>query len=322
MNSLKRVFKEYTHEERLQNLQTFVIDYINEKSPELADAIYRSLTNRSEMMYVMLEAVAAYLVQDTRMKNLEAADLFRATVTTDAGVDRLLSNQGLTRQVIKPATDTEPAVMESNESCLMRYDLSHYQANTTGTRYGYKHYALNFGRDEVPFIEVFKEGNKITQTFTFTKPDASGIADVAARSVEKGTGKVVLAVVPEKGKAANTEGLLAYMQRPTIAQETDILSVKLATPITYSVQLTAYTNDDPRYHVDVITLEKQITDLVDKHRYLGARLSEHDFSYIAKALGAFDVDITGIDGAIVCDWDEYPECEGVTVNVMGKRPSK
>ncbi|EGR0199585.1 hypothetical protein FRN31_22135 [Vibrio alginolyticus] len=322
MSNLRQVFSEYTHEQRLNDLRTFVIDYINEKDPELGDAIYQALTNRSEMMYVMLEAMAAYLVQDTRFKNQEAADLFRATVTTSAGVDRLLSNQGLTRQVVKPATDTTPAVMESNESCLIRYDLAHYQANTTGTRFGYKHHALNFGRDEVPFIDVRKEGNKIIQTFTFSKPDRSGVADAEARSIEKGTGRVIIAAMPDINGVVDEAGLLAYMQRPNIAQETDIISVKLATPRNYSVTVTAYTNDDPRYHIDVITLRKQVEAMTAAKRHLESRISEHDFSYIAKSLGAFDVDVTGIDNALVCEWDEYPECQEVIVNVMGKRPSQ
>ena len=321
MSNLKQVFSEFTHEQRLNDLRTFIIDYINEKSPDRGDAIFQALTNRSEMMYVMLEAMAAYLVQDTRLKNQEASDLFRATVTTAAGVDRLLSNQGLTRQVVTPATDTTPAVMESNESCLIRYDLAHYQANTTGTRFGYKHHALNFGRDEVPFIDVRKEANQIIQTFTFSQSDKSGVADAEARTVEQGTGRVIIAAMPEIDGDVDQSGLLDYMQRPNIAQETDIISVKLATPKNYSVTVTAYTNGDPRYHVDVITLKEQIESLVAERRHLEAQIAEHDFSHVAKSLGAFDVDVVGVDGVLSCQWDEYLECEGVAVNVMDKRPS-
>ena len=319
MSELTLVFDQPSFEEKARELRIFIIDYVAAYNLELADRLIESLTNEGELLSIMIEAMAAYTIDNARKLNYQANELSRATVKSDHGVDRLVANNGLTRAVIG-VVDNKP-VLESNDSLLTRFDLSHFQANTTGTRHGYKFHALSYGIDERPAITVKKEDNKIIQTFTYSSFNISGISDCEFRSVESGSGKVIGAATPVKGKAVDLVAWLAYMQRPDIAQETDIVSVKLATPMPYSVSVTAYTNNDPAYHVDQEALLAECLMLVDGKRHNTARVSDHDFSYIAKRLGAFDVEITGLDNPLVCEWDEYPEIQELTVNVMGKRPT-
>ena len=245
--------------------------------------------------------------------------MFRATVKTDSGVDRLASNAGLTRAVIQKGGHGKADIMESNESLLTRFDLSHYAANTTGTRNGYKFHALCYGIDERPYVEITKIGNQIIKTYTFSESKPSNIHDAEFRTPEPSSGKVVGAIVPIKSKQVDLPSLLVYLQRDDIAQETDILSVKMATPITYNVTINAYTNDDPRHDVKKEDI-KFLCGAVIQSKYKNeARVSDHDFSYVVKGLGAYDVDILGLEQPLVCDWDQYAEIGELVINVMGKR---
>lgn len=318
MSESNLIFSQKSFEDTARDLRTYIIDYIMAKEPTLADRIIHSISNSGELLSILVEAVAAYTIDNTRKLNFEADDLSRLTVRSVHGVDRLVANQGLTRAVV--GEENGKPIMESNESLLTRFDLSHYQANTTGTRFGYKFHALCYGVDERPVIDVKKVGDRQVQlTYTFPTNDGSGIADAEFRSTEKGTGKVQGAATPKKGQTVDLNDWLLYMKRPDIAQETDIVSVKMATAVPYSVTINAYTNNNPMYHVDKSELERQCNELVESKRHNAARIADYDFAVIAKNLGAYDVDVIGLNEVLACEWDQYPECSGVTVNVLGKR---
>lgn len=328
MSESNLMFEQFSQEEQVKHMRMYILDYVVNHQPDIADNLMTAITNSGELLSVMIEGFSAYLIDRTRRLNHEAGELFRMTAKTTAGIDKLVSNAGLTRGIKSPATSSTDAVLESNDDLLKRYDLSHYQANTTGTRYGYKYHALCYGLNDRPAIEITRLGNRITQTFTYMQSEPSNVSDVEFRrdagvldgdGREIGTGRVTGAVTPLKDKTVDLKSMLTYMKRPDIAQETDILLLKMATPRTYSVTINAYTNNDPRHIVYKSDIESQAIKLTDDKRHNEARITDHDFSYIAKDLGAYDVDVIGIEQGVFCDWDEYAECLELTINVLGKR---
>lgn len=323
MSAETSIFQQLTFSEQTQQLKSFIVDYITHHEPEVADSIAETVDNSSALLRVMCDAFSAYLIERTRIMNLEAGELFRTSVKTDKGVDRLVSNAGLKRSVITPATSTQAAVMESNEHLLLRYDLSHYQLNATGTSYGYKFHALSFSADERPRVTVERVSNQVIQTFTFDESSGSAnIADAEFKCIEKGTGKVIGAITPVQGNTIDFNGLSAYLNRHDIAQETDKLTLQESVKRSYRVTVNVYTNDDPRHAVNKDDIQKALTSVTQSKRRNSARVSDLDFSYPAKKLGAYDVDVIGFDEPLQCEWNEYAECEELILNVMGKRTTK
>lgn len=319
MREQSSIFKQHSFDEQVNQIRLFILDYITHQDNELADRVIESITNNGELLSVIIEAVAAYTIDNTRKLNVEADQLSRLTVSTDDGIDRLVANNGLTR-FVKHDDQGKLVEYESNHDLLTRFDLSHYQANTTGTRYGYKFHGLCYGINERPSISIEKKGSQIIQTFTYPQNDVSGVHDVEFRSIEPSSGKVIGAVTPKVGQTVDLNAMLLYVTRPDIMQETDKVSLKMAREKHFSLQVTAYTNNDPRYYIDKDELTQALTDFLNSMRKNGARITEYDLSFVAKSLGAYDIDISGINDALVCQWDEYPVCGGLTVNVMGKRP--
>lgn len=319
MSESNLVFSQLSFEDKAKELRYYIMDYVTAQSPETADRIINAITNSGDLLSVIIDAVAAYTLDNTRKLNYEANELSRLTVKSDAGVERLVANNGLKRGITKHGENGQPDTLETNEQLLKRFDLSHYQANTTGTRFGYKYHSLCYGVQGIPSIEITKLENKVTLTYTYPQNDGSNVSDTEFRCIEKGSGKVQGAVTPVEGEQVDLAEMLAYMQRPEIAQETDKLSLKMATDRQYSVSVIAYTNNDPRHHVDQKELLQACLSMAVAKRHNEARVSDFDFAHIARSMGAYDVDVIGLDNPINCQWDEYPQLTELTVDVKGKR---
>lgn len=328
MKKSNLVFEQLSLSDMTDSIKMYVIDYARHHKPEVAEGLAEAVNNNGELINLMIEAQAAYLNERIMQLNSEANELFRKTVRTSEGIDRLVSNMGIKRGVLEPATDDKPAVMESDADLLARYDLSFYAYATTGTRLGYKFHAMSFGMGNQPTITIAKEPSKVIMTYTFNETDNTNISDIEFRrtvgsldsnGLEIGTGQVVGAYTPSAKKAPHIDALLAYMRSQQVSQETDTLTLKEATAREYTLAVIAYTNNDPQYTVDAVELERLCYEEAARKRKNAAYVSDHDFSHIAKSLGAYDVDIKGLETPLVCNWDEYAQLTTLNVSVKGYR---
>ena len=179
--------------------------------------------------------------------------MFRKFVTESDMVDLIALQYNLKRQTLVPEDTSvhppQPAVMESNEDLLKRFDLAAYQFHTTGTRMGYRFHALTL--DERPKITLKSEQNVVTVQYEFpTETVSNPVKDAQPRMVEPNSGKVANAILSRETPTGEpSQALLdrveAYLNRDDIAQESDEISVKAPVFKDYTIHVVVRTGANP-----------------------------------------------------------------------------
>lgn len=316
------VFDVPDFEDLLLKYKTAITTYIaNNDLPNLGN-VSQALQNESTLLSMVIQAMTLARQDEIRQWNYHARQMFRKYVSDPKAVDALAAQFGLERQVIKKGNPNAyppiPDTMESDEHLLRRYDLAPFGLHTTGTRHGYKFHALSLGERPVITLETY--GKTITQTYDF--PDLKGellIKDADCRMLEPNSGKVELVILRNDGNGTPSAALIQrvsdYMNRDDIAQKTDELTVRGASIVNYTIDVTVYSEGDPDYSVDADAVKQALQAFTDKAHKLGSRVDKNQVSYVALDLGAKRVVVTQPSADIVCNWDQAPYCTEVVVNV-------
>ncbi|MGL4223830.1 MAG: baseplate J/gp47 family protein [Vibrio sp.] len=326
MTNKPQAFQEPEFETLLEEYIQHAVSYCAAGDEEKAEHLREALTNDSELLAQVLQALILKYIADTREKNYWALQMFRKFVTESDMVDLLALQYNLKRQTLTPEDASvfppKPAVMESDDDLLRRFDLAPYQFHTTGTRLGYKFHALTL--DERPVITVEPSDSEVVVRYAF--PDAAPAAlvkDANARMTEPNSGKVSVAILSrEPGDGTPSESLLSrvqkYLNRHDIAQESDEITAKPASIIPYVIEIDLYTGANPNNHVTEAAAVAAGADFAERKHALESFIDREELGHEFYALGVQRVKVLQPIADVECDWDEAPHCAEVIVNVRSE----
>ncbi|CAH6982188.1 Baseplate_J domain-containing protein [Vibrio chagasii] len=288
-----------------------------------ADNIARGLRSPHETSALLLDCLVLYKQKQTRINNYSAKQLFSETVSNSKMIDLIVKRYGLERQVLEPEDTTtfpiKPAVLESNESLLLRYSLAPYGLSTTGTRTGYRFHCLTLG--ERPVITVSSEGeNTVVVKYEFSS--TQGIErpkDADVRTTEPYSGKVQARVLSHAGSGQPSQALmktvLEYLSRPDIAQETDELTVKGAEVVDYEIEIEAKEISKPNQLVNRAALNKALEQYAKEQHKLGGAIERTRLIQIVHNHNGETPQIIKPESDLICEWFQAPFCVGISTNV-------
>ncbi|MFA0690627.1 baseplate J/gp47 family protein [Vibrio splendidus] len=324
--SKPKAFVEPTFEALLKEYIDFAVGYVASDNQEQAQSLREALENNSELAAQLVQSFVMKRIGEIREQNYWALQMFRQFVTESDMVDLLALQYQLKRQVLVPADDSvfppKPALMESNESLLQRFDLAPYQFHTTGTRAGYRFHALTL--DERPTITVDSEEEAVVMRFEFPKEATPNpVKDAAARTTEPNSGKVTVALVSRENIDGTASAELisrasTYLNRDDIAQESDELTVKSGTPKPYKMNVVVYTGGDPSNDISKADAQAAATLFADKAHKLEGRVDRLELGHVFYSLNAKRVVINEPLQDVVCSWDEMPYCTEVVIHVRAE----
>ncbi|MGD8109383.1 baseplate J/gp47 family protein [Vibrio sp. TRT 17S01] len=326
MNALPSVFQIPDYEKTLADYINYAVEYCAKGDAQKAIQLRETLENDGELLAQVTQALILKYIADIRKQSHASLQMFRKYVSETEMVDLLALQYRLKRQTLEPE-DTSvyppiPAVMESNEDLLRRFDLAPYQFHTTGTRLGYKFHALTL--DERPKITVEQEDNVVIMRYEFpTETISNPVKDAEPRMVEPNSGKVTTAILSRESEngipsAALLTRVKAYLERDDIAQESDEISTKAATLKEYEVHVVVYTGGDPNHHITQATAEQSGWDFAKKMHRLESTIDREEVAHIFYQLGAKRAKVLKPVADVECAWDEAPYCTGVTIEIRSE----
>lgn len=290
---------------------------------DMAQQLTRALRSPNEAAAILLDVFIIFRQAEVRRDNHKALQQFSKTATESDAIDLIIGKYGMERQVIEPADPTafppKEAVMESNESVLLRYSLAPFGLSTTGTRTGYEFHALTLGARPLITVEVISE-TEIIQRYKFQSTDGIRRPKSAiARMIEKNSGKVEIRILSFDGDGVADASLIAavndYLNRPDIAQETDEITVKSADIIRYEIEIEVTEISEPNKLVDKTALDKALDDYAAEQHKLNGEIKRSRLDQISHNFKAHDVKIIKPESDIDCQWFEAPFCTGIVSNV-------
>ncbi|OOF25049.1 baseplate J protein [Salinivibrio proteolyticus] len=322
-NQVPQAFTTPDFETLLTNYKQHVIEYVAAKDPDNREAVTEALNNEGELLAQVLEALMTKRLAEKREDNHQALQMFRRFVTESEMVDLLALQYNLKRQTIEPADTSvfppKPAVMESDEDLLRRFDLAPYQFHTTGTRMGYKFHALTL--DERPTISIETTETGVLMRYDFpTESQPALVKDAEPRMREPNSGKVDVALLSRETEDGTPSAALIaraeqYLNRDDIAQESDEITVVPARITPYRIHATLFTGGEPAHDVnqaDAVATAQQFAE--SQHR-LNTRIDRLKLGELLYSLNPKRVELHEPAADIVCDWDEAPHCTEVIIDV-------
>ncbi|NAX44236.1 MULTISPECIES: baseplate J/gp47 family protein [unclassified Vibrio] len=321
-----KAFQEPDFETLLAEYVAFAVEHCAASDAEKAVYLQEALTNDSELLAQVLQALVLKYIADTREKNYWALQMFRKFVTESDMVDLMALQYNLKRQVLQ-LEDTsvfppKPAVFESNDDLLRRFDLAPYQFHTTGTRLGYRFHALTL--DERPVIKIESEADAVVVRYEFPKAAQPALVkDAQARMTEPNSGKVSVAILSRETangipSAALLERTSKYLNRDDIAQESDEITTKAATPIPYTISVVLYTGANPNNHVTKAQAQQTGMAFAERKHRLEEVIDVEEIGHEFYELGVKRVKVLEPAADVVCQWDEAPHCTEVIIDVRAE----
>lgn len=226
-----------------------------------------------------------------RLKVNDTARSLLAPFASGSDLDSVVARQGIVRRVLKPATDTAPAVMESDASLLRQYLLS-FSTASAGSSDSYK-FAVNEAWPGVHDVAVLGQ-------------------DVHGR---RGDVEVVItapggAVPSAEEMAAVRSSVRASKTRP----EATGVSVLPAVRLEYHPVLTVYVPPGPDPGVIKLDAVKRVRAACDARTFIG---SEIPAGYLLGAVYGNNIVRATDDAPVVIPPDPYtvPVAVDITVSI-------
>ncbi|UIP28891.1 baseplate J/gp47 family protein [Photobacterium sp. TLY01] len=322
--NIPNAFQVPDFETLLAEYKQHAIDYLTQKDSDKAAEVAEAFANESELLAQITQAFVLKRIAEIREQNYWALQMFRKFVTDSDMVDLLALQYNLKRQVLEPADDSVfppvPAVMESDNDLLRRFDLAPYQFHTTGTRMGYKFHALTL--DERPTITLTTEPHALVMRYDFpnlTRP--MPVRDAVAKTLIPHSGQVHIAVLSrESPDGTASDALLnrvsGYLNRDDIAQESDELIVQSARAKPYRIEATLITGGDPLHAVSPNEAKAAAQAFADSVQQLGGFVDRLKLGDVLYSLSPKRVILQNPADDIECEWDEAPYCTEIVIHVQ------
>lgn len=309
-------------------IDSIFIPYATRKvGKETAQKIALGLKSPNEVSALLLDCMVLYRQQETRNDNYLALQQFSETVSDSQMIELIVGRFGLHRQVISPANDSVfppmPAVMESDESLLLRYSLAPFGLSSTGTRLGYKFHALTIGNSPLKKVEV-ESDNVVVMKYEFVNDDeVVRPKDANVRMEEPQTGLVNVRLLSFVGNGHAShelcESVKQYLSREDIGQETDTISVSSGEIVDFSIDIEVTETAEPNQLISKAELVEGLTRYVKDQHKLGGRIQHSKINQIAHNYNASEIVIREPrEVNLKCEWYQAPFCTGVNVVVKSK----
>ncbi|NAW66719.1 baseplate J/gp47 family protein [Photobacterium halotolerans] len=321
--NIPNAFQVPEFESLLGEYKQHAIDYLTQKDPDKAAEVAEAFANESELLAQITQAFVLKRIAEIREQNYWALQMFRKFVTESDMVDLLALQYNLKRQVLEPEDTSvfppKPAVMESNDDLLRRFDLAPYQFHTTGTRMGYKFHSLTL--DERPIIKIDSEPDAVVMRYEFPKErQPNPVKDAEPRMLEPNSGKVDIAILSRENPDGHASPELLdrvsrYLNRDDIAQGSDDLAVKSAMPVSYRIVATLFTGGEPAHDVQQPDAEAAAWQFAESAHRLSGNVDRLKLGEVLYALNPKRVILTEPAADIACNWDEAPFCTEVIIDV-------
>ncbi|SHF30830.1 baseplate J/gp47 family protein [Vibrio gazogenes] len=306
----------------LQQVQQDILAYFTEHAPDDATALGETLGNEAELLTKFVEAFTVILQNHIRQLNGQAQQMFGMYATDDDMIDLIVSQLGVTRQVLDPGDPSAfppiPPVMESNDSLLSRYYLAAYALASTGTRSGYRFHAMTLGgRPEVQIDS--HEPKRVVVTYEYLEHEMAGLTkDAQARQVSPGV--VDCFILTHEGNGMPSSSLIeatqSYLARDDIAQETDLITVKSPEIRQWQCEAKLYTRPGPDADVVLAAAEKAVRAYALKQHRLGGSIEPSMlYSVLLESTGAHRGEIIQPAQPLRCAYSEAPYLESVKITV-------
>lgn len=249
----------------------------------------------SDPAYKIME-VAAYRELLIRQRVNDATKAVMVAYAVGADLDQIAANYDVARLLITAADDTAvppiPAVHESDDEFRIRIILSLEGYTTAGSRGSYIYHALSASGD---------------------------CKDVAVESLTPGTVNVAVlsrtgtGAAPAATIAAVVESLNADIIRPLC----DTVVVTSASIVDYSIAATL-TVFPGTGHAEVLAAATAAAQAyaAEQHR-IGRDITRSGIFAALHQPGVQNVTVTSPAADIVNDWNEAPNCTGITVSIGG-----
>lgn len=306
------------YEVYVDQLKALFVERIRQDDPALADQVAVTLQNDSELLTKMAQTFGVMLLNETRRRN-EQAKAVLPGYSKGADLDHVVSNQGISRQEIKPGDlsafpPVEP-VLESDEDLLRRYFLSPHRP-AAGSRLQYK--AVGMMLDEVPVITVTKPAaDQVQLNYQFAADGwAARIKDVEARRTAPGQVKLAFLLRPGvEQDDALLDRVRAVLDRDNVKPETDDVEVAWPDAVSWDLNVIAWVRSGPDPAVQQAELEKQLTDYAELVRVLGGHVQRSRIDQVCHNAGAERLDIVSPAADVLVDWHQVPKVSGIQVEV-------
>lgn len=295
---------------------------------EMAQQLAAGLESPNECAALLLDCMILYRQQETRNDNYLALQQFSQTATDSDMIDLIVGRFQIERQVIEPADNSvfppKAAVMESDESLLLRYSLAPFALATTGTRLGYRYHALTIGTEPLKSVEV-ESSNVVVMRYEFVNDDGvERPKDADARMLTPQSGEVSVRILSFQGDGQASQSLcdavFNYLSRDDIGQESDTLTVDSAEIVTFEIDIEVMETPEPNKLVDRTALTNDLWDYVKKQHKLGGRIQHSKLDQIAHNHNADEIVIKKpVESDLKCEWYQAPFCTGVNSIVKPKQ---
>lgn len=326
MSELPEAFAVPTFDTLLEQYVDYAVAYVREHAPDNAEDVAAAFHNDSELLAQITQAFVLKRQAEIREQNHQALQMFRRFVSEPEMVELLAEQYGLQRQTLEKADPSafppKPAIMESDESLLRRFDLAPFQFHTTGTRQGYKFHALTLG--ERPLITIETENNgDVVMRYQFPDLQEAPVKDAEARMKTPYTGEVAVAVLSRlttNGEASPEllKRVEDYLNRDDIAQESDTITTESAAIKPYTIEATLYTGAEPVHNVTKDEALAVLNAFVEQHHRLNKRIDRLALGNVLYELNPKRVVLTEPAADVVCAWNEAPYCSGITIHVQAE----
>ena len=315
-------------EKKSEFLQRFFEHAASEVGEQQAQQMLDAIDSPNSVSALLVDTFILYRNADERDTNSDACQNFAGLATDSQMIDLVCKRLNVERQEWVPEDNTTypptPAVMESNDSLLLRYSIAPYSLATTGTRLGYKFHALT--PNVKPLIEVVSLSSKQVQVI-YTFPDGtpqSEIKDASARQMEPNTGKVMLTLLGHDGDGsvskAQIDKVITYCKREDIAQETDELHGQSANIQRYTLSVDATEDPEPHKWIDRNALNAALVAYTKQQHRLEGEVLPSVIDQIFHNHGATSL-VVNSPSIITCDDYSAPYCEAINVNVRTRKPT-
>lgn len=323
--STPKAYQEPDYEALLAEYIDHAVVHCAKKDEEKAKLLRESLENDAELLAQVMQANVLKRMAEIREQNYWALQMFRKYVTETDLVDLMALQYNLKRQILEPEDTSvhppKPAVLESNDDLLKRFDMAPYQFHTTGTRMGYRFHALTL--DERPMITIDSQENVVTVRYEFpTERLSNPVKDAQPRMVEANSGRVCNAILSREtptGEPSETllARVLAYLKRDDIAQESDDVTVKSPQFKDYKIHVIARTGADPNNDFTEEQGMAVAQAFADSKFNLKTDVETDELAHVFYKNGVRPI-VVEPQQNIHCDWDEVPRCTEVVIDVRAE----
>lgn len=308
----------------LATIKEIILERVMAMRPDDGDAVAETLENDAELASIIAQACAMVVVNRERRLNEKIRQILLLWAK-GSNLDARAADYGITRQVIKAGNPAAyppiPDEMESDIDLLTRCLLAPFGFATTGSELAYRFHLMTLG--DKPHITVTApQPGRVVMTYDFPANSRSAeVKDGRAKMAKAESGLVDCWLLARAGDGTPSKDLLdyanAYMNRPSVALISDVITVKAPTIRRYQIRMRLHGSNSPGGIIDPAPVKAQLEEYAEGARQLEGIIDPGRLYAIAHGhQTVVRGEVLEPATPLMCDVNEAPYCTGVTVEVV------